>query len=380
MKVAILANYPIAPFVQANASSWPNEHPYPWVKNLAEGLAEIGVEVSVVALRRDVVAPVVYERCKVKYHFVPYANKILRKLFPLEAPRRTILRYLRMLKPDIVHVQGAGIYSHAMFGSSFPVVVTIHGIASDYPAHLAQANDLDVLLEREAVTNSEHVISISPYVSDWLKNNGYRGALYDVENPVDPLFFSAASEKENSAGSTPGTNILFVGGLTPRKRIEDAILVTSRITDAHLHIVSQLSSSSDYKRHVVDLIEEHGMVNRVIWHKYLEPHGLVILMKRSSCLLLTSEAETAPMVVAEAMAAGLPVVATKVGGIPHMIQNGVTGFLTDVGDVERMTECIEQLTNRDAGQMLIKSAQKVALERNHYLSVARKTKDVYEKL
>ena len=54
-------------------------------------------------------------------------------------------------------------------------------------------------------------------------------------------------------------------------------------------------------------------------------------------------AEALPMVIMEAMSYGLPVVATRVNGVPEMVQDRKTGFLFDAGDVQRMTDCLEQL-------------------------------------
>jgi glycosyltransferase involved in cell wall biosynthesis len=69
---------------------------------------------------------------------------------------------------------------------------------------------------------------------------------------------------------------------------------------------------------------------------------------RCAVVLLASVQETAPMTVIEAMAAGKPVVATRVGGVPHLVENGSSGFTVAVGDVESLaSRVLTLLDDRD---------------------------------
>jgi len=63
-------------------------------------------------------------------------------------------------------------------------------------------------------------------------------------------------------------------------------------------------------------------------------------MGRSNVLVLCSRDEGVPHTIREAMQAGLPVVGTRVGGVPETIRHGETGFLVALGDVERLRECL----------------------------------------
>jgi len=67
------------------------------------------------------------------------------------------------------------------------------------------------------------------------------------------------------------------------------------------------------------------------------------ILKASDVFLLTSAYEGMPNVIMEAMFAGIPVVATRVGGVLDLIQDGVQGFLHDVGDVDGMAASLAKI-------------------------------------
>ncbi|MDR2605134.1 MAG: glycosyltransferase [Desulfovibrio sp.] len=74
-------------------------------------------------------------------------------------------------------------------------------------------------------------------------------------------------------------------------------------------------------------------------------HDVPALMAAADALLLTSRMESSPNVLLEAMAAGLPVVAPRVGGVPELVKDGETGFLVESGDYEGMAEHLYALLN-----------------------------------
>lgn len=71
------------------------------------------------------------------------------------------------------------------------------------------------------------------------------------------------------------------------------------------------------------------------------------LLSAASCLVLPSLSEGLPLVVLEAMAAGIPVIATAVGGVPELINNEVNGLLVDVGEVKQLSDAIVRLAMDD---------------------------------
>ncbi len=84
------------------------------------------------------------------------------------------------------------------------------------------------------------------------------------------------------------------------------------------------------------LVHELGLADRVHFVGVVDE--VAPLLSAADLLLLPSETESFGLVALEAMASGVPVVASRVGGLPEVVEHGVTGYLAPVGDVEAMAE------------------------------------------
>jgi glycosyltransferase involved in cell wall biosynthesis len=98
---------------------------------------------------------------------------------------------------------------------------------------------------------------------------------------------------------------------------------------------------------------EHSAIAQEIGRRKLEKQirflgsraDIPRLLQAADIFLLTSISEGIPLTVIEAMAAGLPVVATRVGGVPEIVQEGHTGFLAPAGDDEQLSAAIKRLVD-----------------------------------
>jgi len=87
---------------------------------------------------------------------------------------------------------------------------------------------------------------------------------------------------------------------------------------------------------------------------YIEHHRVVRYYQSADIYIHAAKADTFPMTVTEALACGIPVVATEVGGIPEQIKHGETGFLVPPGDAEAMADRVVQLLENDDVRMKMK--------------------------
>ena len=101
-------------------------------------------------------------------------------------------------------------------------------------------------------------------------------------------------------------------------------------------------------------------------------------MAVSRVVFLPSQSESAPLVISQDMAAGGRVVESRVGGIPGMIQNGETGYLVNVGDIDGLAAALkESLTDDARAAQYGECARSVARERHSGRSVAKQTLAAY---
>ena len=170
--------------------------------------------------------------------------------------------------------------------------------------------------------------------------------------------------------------------MRPRKGLEIALEAIAKLRDQHdvrLRIIGPFETDA-YKESIEDLIAKlqiTGLVERVGFTRNVPGE----LAKLDAMVLPSLYGEGLPMVVLESMAAGLPVIATRVEGTPEALTDGAQGLLAEPGDAESLAEKIEELISgvHDWQQM-----SDAALERHAEdfsdIAMASRTADVYRKV
>ncbi len=124
-----------------------------------------------------------------------------------------------------------------------------------------------------------------------------------------------------------------------------------------------------------------GLGSRVTMAGLLEEQSLIEEFRLASALVLPSYQETAPMVIQQAMAAGLPVIATRVGGIPDQIEHDHSGLLFEPGDVVELCSLLRRLNVEGGlGERLAAAARVTAANTFTSARVAEATKRAYEQI
>jgi glycosyltransferase involved in cell wall biosynthesis len=121
-----------------------------------------------------------------------------------------------------------------------------------------------------------------------------------------------------------------------------------------------------------------GLEDRVELLGSLPAERLQAEYQRAAVFVLPSAQETSPLVIAEAMAAGVPVVATRAGGVAHLVEEGQTGFLVDVGDTNALAQRLAKLLGDERGRRAFALAARRRAERFRPAAVAERVRAVYE--
>ncbi|MBT0733028.1 glycosyltransferase family 4 protein [Methanoculleus bourgensis] len=259
--------------------------------------------------------------------------------------------FLRMLKycnsVDLVH-------SHDIYGGfcgacllRMPMVFTLHGIlwnergyASDRYTKLVF--DMELARFKRMSKHLKHLVAISPYVIDELKSvYGDISKVSLIENPVSDAFYDVKKEEDEGL-------ILVPGVISYRKNqlslIKAAELLRKGGTDVRVVFTGAVKDGIYYQG-LKDYVRKHELEEYVSFAGQVPLPDLLNLYSRASVVALTSRQETAPMSISEAMATGTPVVASDLSGIPHMIEDNVSGFLIDPDDISQISEKIRVLTD-----------------------------------
>jgi glycosyltransferase involved in cell wall biosynthesis len=182
-----------------------------------------------------------------------------------------------------------------------------------------------------------------------------------VPNCLDACFLERTTTSEcldlSSLGIEDSHRVVgIVGNLRSEKNhrmyLEVMASILSRFSDVRGLIVGQPAPCEpDLADRIKSAVRQLNLDKRVAIAGFRD--DVPELMRRLTALCLTSDHEGTPNVVLEAMAASRPVVATRVGGVPELVQDGINGFLVEPGDVERFAQAVERLlsTPKRATQM-----------------------------
>jgi len=297
--------------------------------------------------------------------------------------RRRVERVIRRIAPDVVHVAAFGTWLGPRL--PFPAVFTVHGVPENdlrYTGGRLWWLKRWVLsaVEGRARGRYAHVISISPYVLNELGRQ-IRGRVWPIDNPVEASFFEVERRE------VPG-RLLYVGVLNERKNIHGLLEMARRLADRGVEFDFRIVGPADTEAYAGRLradVERLGLRERVHFVGSLPPEGVRKELAEAACLVLASFQETAPVVIAEAMAVGVPVVSTAICGVPWMVEDGETGFLvppsadpSSGGVPAAMAERVaEVLASANLRRRMGRRAVEVARARFHPAVVARKTRRVY---
>lgn len=184
----------------------------------------------------------------------------------------------------------------------------------------------------------------------------YAGASEDnifvVHNPIDLSYFEPVMKKKINK------TCLYVGALTPVKGVEYLIhaipQVLKQLPDARFLLIGDGSQ----RKLVEELILKYDVGKKVELLGYIPHNKLLPYYQQADLFVMPSLNEPQGIVALEAMACGLPVVASKVGGIPEMVQDGKNGILVPPAKPESLAEAI---VNLFAHESLYQSYSKCAL-------------------
>ena len=274
---------------------------------------------------------------------------------------------VRSFNPDLLHVQGKVNYLLAgQFVRGVPCVSTIHGIFKNEMKVVNSkpgirgffVKHLKTALESIYCRRMKYLIAITDEVSAFVKLKSKDVEVFRINNAIDNSFFSV-----RPISTQTEKRILFVAAITYRKGLDFLLKAMVRVAeefpDAKLRIAGIWDWDPLYVKSLQTEYATYINTGAITFLGGITQEQLLHEMQESLLFCLPSRAESAPMVIAQALAAGRPVIASNVGGIPAMVTDGVTGHLWNVGDVGSLEKLIcTVLSDRElAKQMGVRSRQ-----------------------
>lgn len=229
-----------------------------------------------------------------------------------------------------------------LHGRRLPYVTTLHGT----DITLVGADRSYLPITRFSIERSDGVTAISKYLRD-------RTVLeFDVRNRIEVIYNfvncdlyrrdAQAAERRAQFADKDERLLVHLSNFRPVKRIPDVIEIFDRVqkkVPARLLMIGDGPERSTAEW----LVARKGISDRVMFLG--KQDNIQEKLAIADLMLLPSELESFGLAALEAMACEVPAIATRVGGIPEVIDHGRSGFLADVGDVETMARYAIELLN-----------------------------------
>ena len=231
---------------------------------------------------------------------------------------------------------------------------------------------LNALAERLALRRSAALIAVSASLGEYAKRQGYAAERIAVIPNGVPHRRPVPSRNAKKGDWTLGVVALF----RPRKGIEVLLRATAMLRaqgmSVRLRAVGDFETA-EYRRQVVRLGEDLGLADAVDWVGFQRDVDSQ-LAQMDLFVLPSLFGEGLPMVLLEAMSAGLPIVSTRVEGIPEAVRDGREGLLAEPGDANELAAAIGRVV---CGQVDWHTLRTACLERHaERFSEARMAADV----
>ena len=258
-----------------------------------------------------------------------------------------------------------------------PFVTTLHGTDITLVG-----NDRSYLpITRFGIEQSDAVTAVSEYLKQrTIEEFQVRREVTVVPNFVDCNLYERSTDKSlRQKFADPDEGILIhISNFRPLKRVEDVIETFSLVRKKRKARLLMVGDGPERPK-AEWLANTHGIAADVLFLG--KQNDMSQVLSIADILLLPSELESFGLVALEAMACEVPVIATRVGGIPEVVREGIDGFLFDVGDVSSMAQgCLRilddpklRLTMGEAGRERARSeycASKIVLQ---YENLYRRT-------
>jgi glycosyltransferase involved in cell wall biosynthesis len=330
---------------------------------LRDALVERGHEVLVLATDKNAVGRDVFADVMVPAIAGGAARRLTRYAFYGRA-YSALRRVVRTFRPDIIHFHTVGELSPSVLlaAHGVPYIVTVHGPedftlallpwqlpASDYKNHTYQWSDITLVgrlryaylrfLQRPlyllALRRCAGFVAPSRFMAHALTEEAAPELIEQIYNGIN---------LPDQCPATPGGRLLFVGRLEAVKGVEILLRAFARIHRAHPEVELSIFGDGERRGDLEQLADDLGTSGSVRFYGWTGEEEVRSALADSTALVIPSVwPENLPTVALEAIGVGRAIVASRVGGMPELIDEGRTGLLTAPYDVAELAGALETL-------------------------------------
>lgn len=273
------------------------------------------------------------------------------------------------IRPDIIHAQNITMGMIALFGKKlFKIPYVVWGRGSD--VHLQWK--FKRFISKAVLNNANATIALSHNMKNEMQKLSKKD-IYVIPNGVDSSIFKEPKTKKGHNG----TKIIYVGSLLPIKGIKYLIkamkILHSKYPDLHLTIIGD----GDDRRNLELMVHEYALIQNISFVGKVSHKDIPQWLCKNDIFVLPSNSEGVPNVLLEAMAVGLPIIATNVGGIPDIIINKRNGYLVEPESPQEIAEKIQYLISNPQMRKIISKNNKIDIQKYSWNNIVQTLEGIY---
>lgn len=239
---------------------------------------------------------------------------------------------------------------------------------------------------------ADHIQTISNFLADWARRLGYKGPMSVIPNGVSTDNFKTRIKNQEARIKELKSKlnikadekiIITVSRLVKKNGVEDLIAAVKELksVESQLGIRLLITGKGELEEQLKDLTKKLNLEDNVLFLGEISHKDLPQYLWISDVFVRPSLSEGLGNAFLEAMAAGVPVIGTKVGGIPDFLENGRTGLFCEVQNPKSIAEKIETLLKDENLRFkLIENGRKLVEEKYNWDSIARQMENIFKKL
>lgn len=285
---------------------------------------------------------------------------------------------------DLIH---AHVFGGALAGVvagktlHLPVVTTVHGLYLKIWKKIAEKGNFFSKRGEMFIIKLPHdkIIAVSQMTARQIRGLGVSSKKIEViSNGVNlEKFNPEVRSVKRRLGIKEDHIVAFFGRLWKVKGVEYLVKAIPSVVDEIPNVKFLMVGEGPQKESLMKLAEDLGISEHVMFHAPIDYSEMPAYIKASDCVVLPSLMEGLPVTALEAMACGVPVVATKVGGTPEVVKDGKNGFLLEPGRPEPIAKKVIQLLRDEKLRKRMGEAGRKFVRKFDWDVIAGRTFEVY---
>ena len=237
-------------------------------------------------------------------------------------------------------------------------------------------------LFKKVFTKADYIQAISNYLADWARNMGAKALVEVVPNGVD--LNNLKSKISNLKNADKNSKVIITTSRLVRKNGIDTLIKAMaelRVQHRMSNIKLQILGDGPDEKKLKDLAKELKVDDIVQFLGHIEPEYVYEYLTVADIFVRPSRSEGLGSSFLEAMGAGLPIIGTKMGGIPDFLKDGETGLFCKVDDPKDLAEKIKKLMmDEDLARRIAENGRRLVLEKYDWNDIAQRMEEIFAKL